>query len=230
MSTIIPFSFEAHAVRVITQDAQPWFVLSDVCDVLEIANSRNVIDRLDEDEKGVHTVDTLGGPQEMSIINESGLYNLIFTSRKPEARRFRKWVTGEVLPAIRKTGSYALPISKEDWFNRFARILCLWDAAGETAAQQEWQATGLPCPMPRKHGIRALMEAALDLPAHLLTTSGTGRTVTNRHNGALGGRPRKGETPDQARLRRFHMVEKEITPSPDGSSAVVVTYATHKGA
>lgn len=74
------------------------------------------------------------------------------------------------------------------------------------------------------------MEAALDLPAHVLATSGTGRTITNRHNGALGGRPRKGETPDQARLRRFHMVKKEVTPEPDGSSAVVVTYATHKGA
>lgn len=230
MSTIIPFKFEARAVRVITQDAQPWFVLSDVCDVLDLGSPHKTAERLDEDEKGRTTIPTPGGPQEMSMISESGLYNLIFTSRKPEAKRFRKWVTGEVLPAIRKTGGYALPTSKEDWFNRFARILCLWDAAGETAAQQEWQATGLPCPMPRKHGIRALMEAALDLPAHLLTTSGTGRTVTNRHNGALGGRPRKGETPDQARLRRFHMVEKEITPSPDGSSAVVVTYATHKGA
>ncbi|MGE4522351.1 MAG: Bro-N domain-containing protein [Acetobacter sp.] len=166
----------------------------------------------------------------MSIINESNFRNLGFTSRKLEVKRFRRWVTGEVLPAIRKKGSYALPISTEDWFNRFAHILCLLEAARETAAQQEWQAKGLPCPMPRKHGIRALMEAALDLPAHLLTTSGTGRTVTNRHNGALGGRPRKGETPDQTRLRRFYMVEKEVTPAPDGSSAVVVTYATHKGA
>lgn len=148
MSNIIPFSFEDHAVRVITQDAQPWFVLAGVCDVLEIANSRDVSNRLDEDEKGVVTTDTLGGPQEMNIINESGLYNLIFTSRKPEAKRFRKWVMGEVLPAIRKTGSYALPTSKEDWFNRFARILCLWDAAGETSARHEWQTTGLPCPMP----------------------------------------------------------------------------------
>lgn len=229
MSDIIPFSFEDHAVRVITQDAQPWFVLADVCDVLEIANSRDVSNRLDEDEKGVVTTDTLGGPQEMNIINESGLYNLIFTSRKPEAKRFRKWVTGEVLPSIRQTGSYALPTDKTEWFNRFARILCLWDAVGEAAARQEWQATALPFPMPRKPAIRMLMEAALDLPLHLLPAPST-KAITNRHNGALGGRPRKDETPEQARLRRFHMVDKEITPAPDGSSAVVVTYATHKGA
>lgn len=230
MSTVIPFSFDAHAVRVVSRQGEPWFVLGDVCEVLDISNSRDASSRLDDDEKGVATTDTLGGAQEMNVVNESGLYNLIFTSRKPEAKRFRKWVTGEVLPAIRKTGSYALPTSKQDWFNRFARILCLWDAAGEDAARQEWEATGLPCPMPRKPGVRALMEAALDLPAHLLPTPGTGRTITNRHNGALGGRPRKGETADQARHRRFHMVEKEITPSPDGTSSVVITYGTHEGA
>ncbi|MFT8551839.1 MAG: Bro-N domain-containing protein [Acetobacter okinawensis] len=229
MSNIIPFSFEDHAVRVITQDAQPWFVLSDVCNVLEHTNSRAAAERLDEDEKGVSTIYTPGGPQEMNIINESGLYNLIFTSRKPEAKRFRKWVTGEVLPSIRRTGSYAMPTDKTEWFNRFARILCLWDAVDVAAARQEWATCALPCPMPRKPAIRMLMEAALDLPPHLLPAPST-KAITNRHNGALGGRPRKDETPEQARLRRFHMVDKEVTPAPDGSSAVVVTYATHKGA
>ncbi|MFT8506642.1 Bro-N domain-containing protein [Acetobacter sp.] len=229
MSNIIPFSFEDHAVRVITQDTQPWFVLADVCDVLDLGSPHKTLERLDDDEKGRTTIPTLGGPQEMNIINESGLYNLIFTSRKPEAKRFRKWVTGEVLPSIRQTGSYAMPTDKTEWFNRFARILCLWDAVGEAAARQEWATCALPCPMPRKPAIRMLMEAALDLPPHLLPVPST-KAITNRHNGALGGRPRKDETPEQARLRRFHMVDKEVTPAPDGSSAVVVTYATHKGA
>ncbi|MCG4258027.1 BRO-N domain-containing protein [Acetobacter senegalensis] len=237
MSTVMPFSFEEHAVRALTRDGEPWFVLADVCGVLDITNSRNVTDRMDDDEKGVHTVDTLGGPQEMSIINESGLYNLIFTSRKPEARRFRKWVTGEVLPAIRKTGSFGLPSTPQEWFNHFARVLCLWDALGPEAALQEWKAIGPLFPMPRKQALRLLMEAALDLPANVLPPepAGSGRSTTatrisSRHNGALGGRPRKGESPQQAASRRFHMVEKEVTPSPDGSNAVVVTYATHKGA
>jgi prophage antirepressor-like protein len=107
MSTMIPFDFEDALVRVIDQGGEPWFVLSDACKVLDITNSRNATARLDDDEKGVHIMDTLGGPQEMTIISESGLYALIFRSRKPEAVRFRKWVTSEVLPTIRKTGSYS---------------------------------------------------------------------------------------------------------------------------
>ncbi|GCD56592.1 BRO-N domain-containing protein [Acetobacter pasteurianus] len=123
MSNIIPFSFEDHAVRVVTREGEPWFVLADVCAVLEIAHHRDAASRLDEDERGSVVVDTLGGQQEVVAVNESGLYNLIFTSRKPEAKRFRKWVTGKVLPAIRKTGSYALPTDKQEWFSRFARVL-----------------------------------------------------------------------------------------------------------
>ncbi|MFT8471179.1 Bro-N domain-containing protein [Acetobacter persici] len=237
MSAVMPFSFEEHAVRVLTRNGEPWFVLTDVCSVLDISNSRDASNRLDEDEKGVVTTDTLGGPQEMSIINESGLYNLIFTSRKPEARRFRKWVTGEVLPAIRKTGSYGLPTKPQEWFNLFARILCLWETLGEDAARKDWQTLGPLFPMPRKQAVRMLMEAALDLPPGVLPPEPAGRgrmtenkRIASRHNGSLGGRPRKGESPQQAASRRFHMVEKEVTPTPDGSNAVVVTYATHERA
>ncbi|MGF7175871.1 BRO-N domain-containing protein [Azospirillum doebereinerae] len=105
-TALIPFDFEGNTLRAITRDDAPWFALTDVCRALEIGNPRNVTARLDEDEKGVHTMDTLGGPQEMAIINESGLYTLILTSRKAAAKRFKKWVTAEVLPAIRKTGRY----------------------------------------------------------------------------------------------------------------------------
>lgn len=80
---------------------------TDVCDVLEHTNPRKAVDRLDVDEKGVTTSYTLGGPQTVNVISESGLYALIFTSRKSQARIFRRWVTSEVLPAIRKTGFYA---------------------------------------------------------------------------------------------------------------------------
>lgn len=100
------FGFEDRLVRVIDRDDSVWFVANDVCGALEIANPRNVIARLDADEKGVHTMDTLGGEQEMTVISESGVYALIFTSRKAAAKRFRKWVTQEVLPAIRRNGRY----------------------------------------------------------------------------------------------------------------------------
>lgn len=81
---------------------------ADVCAVLEHVNSRDAISHLDDDEKGVAIIDTLGGAQEMNVVNESGIYNLIFTSRKPQAKAFQRWVTGEVLPPLRKTGRYQL--------------------------------------------------------------------------------------------------------------------------
>ena len=102
----IPFSFEGALVRVINRADGPWWVLADVCKVLEIVLPQRAASRLDADEKGVHTVNTPGGDQAVTTINESGLYSLVLTSRKPEAKRFKKWVTATVLPAIRKDGLY----------------------------------------------------------------------------------------------------------------------------
>lgn len=95
-------------VRVQVINGEPWFVAKDICDALSIENNRNATARLDDDEKGVSIVRTPSGDQQMSVVKESGLYNLIFQSRKAEARAFRKWVTGEVLPTIRRTGRYEL--------------------------------------------------------------------------------------------------------------------------
>jgi anti-repressor protein len=100
------FDFDGRQVRIVEKDDQPWWVAKDVCDVLEHSNSRKAIELLDDDEKGVSKVYTLGGMQDMTVINESGLYTLITRSNKLEARRFRKWVTSEVLPSIRKHGGY----------------------------------------------------------------------------------------------------------------------------
>src|SRR5271165_6948820 len=109
----VEFRFDESLVRTVVKDGEAWFVAKDVCEILGIANPRDAIADFDDDEKGVVTTDTLGGPQNLSAINESGLYNLIFTSRKPEAKRFRKWVTSEVLPAIGRTGRYS-GYSKDD--------------------------------------------------------------------------------------------------------------------
>ena len=111
MNEIIPFSFEGAEIRTVYRNDLPWFVAMDVCKALGIGNPRKAIQVLDDDEKGVTLSDTVGGKQEMNIINESGLYILILRSRnalKPGTlqHRFRKWVTNEVLPSIRKTGSY----------------------------------------------------------------------------------------------------------------------------
>lgn len=100
------FSYEEYNVRTIMIDNEPWFVLSDVCKVLGIGNPSDVKARLDHDEYSIEILQTAGGMQKLTIINEDGLYNVILESKKPEAKVFRKWITREVKPSIRKTGSY----------------------------------------------------------------------------------------------------------------------------
>ena len=101
-------------IRVVEQSGAPWFVGKDVCDCLEIGNSRDAAASLDDDEKGVALIDTLGGKQEMSIISEPGLYSLVLRSRKPEAKAFKRWIVHEVLPAVRKHGGYLTPKKLEE--------------------------------------------------------------------------------------------------------------------
>lgn len=88
------------------EDGEPMFVAKDVCAVLELKNPRSTLALLDEDEKGVHIVDTPGGEQQMTIVTEPGFYKLVMRSRKPEAKAFQRWVTHEVLPALRRDGGY----------------------------------------------------------------------------------------------------------------------------
>lgn len=109
MSEIEAFTFPATgaAVRVVTVDDEPWFVAVDVTTVLGITQTHRALAGLDEDEKGRHSMTTPGGDQQVSIVNEPGLYSLILRSRKPEAKAFKRWVTHDVLPAIRRTGSYS---------------------------------------------------------------------------------------------------------------------------
>ena len=100
---------EGASVRMQMIKDEPWFAAKDVCELLGLDDSRQAVSRLDDDEKGVINSDTLGGKQELTFVNESGMYALIFQSRKPQARAFRKWVTGEVLPSLRKYGYYVDP-------------------------------------------------------------------------------------------------------------------------
>lgn len=103
------FNFEGQEVRTVRKGQDIFFAAKDVCDILEINKHRDAVSRLDADERGSLVVDTLGGRQEISAVNESGLYSLVFKSRKPEAKQFKRWVTHEVLPSIRKHGAYMTP-------------------------------------------------------------------------------------------------------------------------
>ena len=108
MTPLNMFEFVNAKVRVFERDGAPWWVARDVCAILGIGNSRQCLTYLDDDEKGVITVDTPGGAQKMATINEPGLYSLIMHSRKPEAQAFKRWIVHDVLPALRKTGSYQM--------------------------------------------------------------------------------------------------------------------------
>ncbi len=115
MNEVKLFDFENNKMRTVMIDNEPYFVGKDVCNVLGYTNSRDAIKtHVFEDDKGVETIDTLGGKQNMTIINESGLYALIFGSRLESAKKFKRWVTSEVLPTLRRTGGYRLPQTPEE--------------------------------------------------------------------------------------------------------------------
>lgn len=97
---------DSFALSALEKDGKAWFVASDVCKALGIQNSRHALSRLDDDEKGVVSSYTLGGIQQVATVNESGLYSLIFSSRKEAAQKFKKWVTSQVIPSIRQHGGY----------------------------------------------------------------------------------------------------------------------------
>ena len=134
MSIQVFESAEFGTVRVSTQDGEPWFVAKDVCDALGIAKYRDAVSRLDPDERGSVLVDTLGGAQEASAVSEPGFYKLVMRSRKPEAKAFQRWVTHEVLPAIRRDGGYMAAKPDETPEEVMARALRIAD---ETMRRQK---------------------------------------------------------------------------------------------
>lgn len=128
-------------VRIVPVDGELMFVAKDVCDCLEITKHRDAISRLDSDERGSVKLDTPGGKQDIAAINEYGLYNLVLSSRKPEAKEFKRWITHDVIPAIRKTGSYsmAIPKSLPEALRAYANEVESHNATKAIVAQQEQQ-------------------------------------------------------------------------------------------
>ena len=110
---------EFGSIRTLAIDGEPWFVGKDVADILRYSNPRDAISKhVDNEDKGVAKCDTPSGVQQMTVINESGVYSLVFGSKLPNAKKFKHWVTGEVLPSIRKTGSYSKPMSELEILQR----------------------------------------------------------------------------------------------------------------
>lgn len=113
VSNVIPFTYEGSAVRTLSIGGEPWFVLADLCKVLDLHSPHKVAARLADDMKGRTQIPTLGGAQHMTIVSEAGMYEVVIRSDKPEAASFRRWITTEVLPSIRKRGGYLTPEATE---------------------------------------------------------------------------------------------------------------------
>ena len=129
-------------VRTMVINGSPWFVAKDVCECLGLTKHRDAVSRLDGDERGSVEVDTLGGTQQMAAVNEYGLYNLVLSSRKPSAKAFKRWITHEVIPAIRKHGAYMTgetleqALTSPDFLIRLATELKTEQEARKTAEAQ----------------------------------------------------------------------------------------------
>ena len=153
------FGFGDQLVRAVDRDGVAWFVGKDVCEALELVNNSQSIARLEADERDeVHITDPIGRVQQTTVISECGMYALVFTSRKEAAKRFRRWVTQEVLPALRTTGRYEVmpaeateavpPLETPDEFDVLrARLQMVREARmafGLSAARRAWRIVGLP--------------------------------------------------------------------------------------
>jgi hypothetical protein len=155
MNALISYQFDEEPVRIVIIAGDPWFVANDLAKVLGYTQGHHMLRMLDEDEMGTHILSTLGGHQEMNIVSESGMYAAVLKSRREEAKRFRKWVTSEVLPALRKTGSYQLhnvepapPVPLDlDPVRLVAGVSVIREARrlfGPSAARRLWLQVGLP--------------------------------------------------------------------------------------
>ena len=164
MSDLKVFAYGEQQVRTVLVDDAPWWVLADVCKALGVTNSRNASSRLDPDEKGVHLVDTLRGKQRMTVVNESGLYSVILRSDKPEAKKFKRWVTHEVLPSIRQTGAYTAPASAPVDPVPVAAPVVPELSAGVRLKRAELLIRAAEHPaLPQDEQVRLLNQAAMDL-------------------------------------------------------------------
>jgi len=229
--SVTPFQFEQHSVRVFVRDGEPWWVLNDVCAAIGIESPRRAVSRLDGDDvHSMNVTDDLGRKQETKVINESGLYDLIFVSRKTEAKRFKRWVTKEVLPEIRRTGSYGLEMDLPTALERYAAALREKDAASKRAIEAESYATELqPKAIEYDHYMNS--DGLCDLGA-LSQALGAGRTRLVRRLRELGilvsevGSQRGGTRPMQ-RFQELGWFEVKIETVNIGP--VPVAYATPRG-
>lgn len=174
MSALEVFAFKGREVRTVLVDGAPWFVLADVCSVLEIGNPSMVSSRIEADALSTaEVIDSLGRKQTARTVSEAGLYDVVFMSRKPEARDFQRWVTGEVLPSIRRTGSYSVPSFDVASLDGIAALAAAASAAVEEARAARAEVAVLAPKAAQadtfrqSEGLRTIGDLANDLKVHV---------------------------------------------------------------
>jgi anti-repressor protein len=209
---IFRFPDTGHEVRVVVHGGEPWFPAVDVAAILELGNVHSSLALLDDDEKALHTVETLRGPQSVVIVSEPGLYSLILRSRKPEAKAFKRWIAHEVLPSIRRTGAYQVPAQRhpaldgltprdlarmilaeadradaaEHQAAAFASAADAWNALGDADGDYSLREAALI--LTRDHGISTGQNRLMKTLAKLGMVDGNGRPYAS-HNTHLVARP-----------------------------------------
>lgn len=200
------------SVRVVDLDGEPWFVASDVAKALDLGNPRSSVALLDDDEKGVHSVDTPGGVQRMTAVSESGLYSMILRSRKPEAKAFKRWVTREVLPEIRRTGSYKAAVEQHAIPQTYAEALM---EAAKLAERAERAEEALAVAGPKIEAYEAFMDAD-----GYLSMEATAKALSDVLRG-------KGRNTLYARLREMRILQRNNMPYQRYKRYFEVTLGTH---
>lgn len=234
MSDLIPLSFEHHSIRVVLVEEQPWWIATDLCVVLGLHNTHRALSKLDDDQKGIQTLNTLGGEQRLSIVSESGMWTLVTRSNKPAAKRFMRWLTGDVLPQLRRTGTYTMPgnapaapvdplhplADGASLSTRIATVNTAMRLFGASAARSIWTSLGLPLPS----------LAALDLPQAELDAMTLRPWLTMRESAtAQEAAIALGETPEQARRASIQQRGVDALRAADWTNIRTETRAGHAG-
>ena len=175
MSDLKVFAYGEQQVRTVLSEGEPWWVLTDVCRVLGLKRADSTARKLDDDEKGTHLVSTLRGKQQVITVNESGLYAVILRSDKPEAKKFKRWVTHEVLPSIRQTGAYAVSTQAPERTVPVAAPVVPELSAGVRLKRAELLIRAAEHPaLPQDEQVRLLNQAAMDLTGFGVKSPTTG--------------------------------------------------------
>ncbi len=228
MSAVELFTYaDVDQLRLILRDGSPWFVAADALALLDV--NRSSLTALDDDEKGVHTLDTLGGEQSVTIISESGFYSLVLRSRKPEAKAIKRWLTHDVLPAIRKTGSYGKPTIDGNSITRMELIEIARNAETERLALEAENKELAP----KAEAFDAFLDAtgkySVGAVAKMLGTSQNKLFRELRNCGVLIAKGAMRNTPYQQYMHHFEVVPHEFERANGDIGCSYTTYVQPSG-